>query len=627
MMALTINTNLSSLVVQLSLKKSTLDLNHALEQMSTGYRINSAKDDAAGYAVATKMNIDLSSYRVVSDNASIGLDMVRNANSYLSIMSDSLSRLRDLSIQAQNGTYGSDSISAITREANELISELYRLKSSAEYNGKKLFSSSGDATNGGKDLKLNSQGFLEEVNIRDTSSMTKFSSVDENMTINSGTYSISTADELAKFARMVISGKITDGEFVLANDIDLSSYSSGAGWTPIGNYTNPFRGTFDGNGHTISGLYTNISGSHAGLFSHVARKNDGTYSSIKNLRIENANVKGSRAGILVGEANSTLITNCYVSGTIQGSDNAGGIIGSGGDAYTTYCYADVDVSAGLSAGGISGANNYSTSSYCYVVGTVTGISGVGGIAGWGEVSGCRSSAVVSGETDVGGITGRYNNPVSDCYFSGTVSGNSNVGGICGRVYQQPVTYSNNIVTGQVSGISNVGLMIGQAQSQATVQNNYYDSSLSAGLPLVGGGTFQESNNIDMSMGTSFYLQIGINSDKYSGLTFNTYISLPGLNDLTGDGIMRADFLDKVDSCLSAINLKQSELGAVENRLESVLDSLQVSIENTTSSLSTIKDADIAKVSSEFIRAQILQQASATLLATANQLPSVALGLL
>ena len=598
--------------------------------MTTGYRINSAKDDAAGYAVATKMNIDLSSYRVVKDNASIGLDMVRNANSYLSIMSDSLSRLRDLSIQAQNGTYGSDSISAITREANELISELYRLKSSAEYNGKKLFSSSADATNDGKDLKLNSQGFLEEVNVRDTSSMTKLSSVDENTTINGGTYSISTADELAKLARMVNSGKVSGAEFVLANDIDLSSYSSGAGWTPIGTNANRFKGTFDGNGYTISNLYINCtSGSDDIGFIGYANG-----STIKNLNFDNLYIKSTinlNCGGIVASATGTTIQNCSLQGSIDAyniSNRAtGGVVGGCYGCDTISCYADINIKSNYSVGGIVGSNNYSSSTNCYTTGTISGKDAVGGIAGWGSVSGCRSSAVISGETDVGGITGRLNNPVSDCYFSGTVSGNSNVGGISGRVYQQSVTYSNNIVTGQVSGVSNVGLMIGQAQSQATLQNNYYDSSLSAGLPLLGGGTFQELNNNDMSMGTSFYLQIGINSDKYSGLTFNTYISLPGLNDLTGDGIMRADFLDKVDSCLRAINLKQSELGAVENRLESVLDSLQVSIENTTSSLSTIKDADIANVSSDFIRAQILQQASASLLATANQSPSIALGLL
>ena len=73
--------------------------------------------------------------------------------------------------------------------------------------------------------------------------------------------------------------------------------------------------------------------------------------------------------------------------------------------------------------------------------------------------------------------------------------------------------------------------------------------------------------------------------------------------------------------------KSTELGAVQNRLDSALESIGVNIENLTSSLSTIRDADIAEVSSEYIRQQILQQASATLLSTANQPPSIALQLI
>jgi flagellin len=76
-----------------------------------------------------------------------------------------------------------------------------------------------------------------------------------------------------------------------------------------------------------------------------------------------------------------------------------------------------------------------------------------------------------------------------------------------------------------------------------------------------------------------------------------------------------------------LNRKETELGSVSNRLESALESTTTNINNLTSSLSTIKDADIAKVSSQYIKHQILQQAAATLLSTANQQPSIALQLI
>lgn len=79
--------------------------------------------------------------------------------------------------------------------------------------------------------------------------------------------------------------------------------------------------------------------------------------------------------------------------------------------------------------------------------------------------------------------------------------------------------------------------------------------------------------------------------------------------------------------IANVNVKQTELGAVENRLMSALEQINVSYDNLVSTQSTIRDADIAEESSEYIRNQILQQASATLLATANQTPSIALQLL
>ena len=83
----------------------------------------------------------------------------------------------------------------------------------------------------------------------------------------------------------------------------------------------------------------------------------------------------------------------------------------------------------------------------------------------------------------------------------------------------------------------------------------------------------------------------------------------------------------MDNYLKQISELQTDLGSNQNRLESAIESLGISIENLTSSQSTIRDADIAKESSEYIKMQILQQASATLLATANQTPSIALQLL
>ena len=123
------------------------------------------------------------------------------------------------------------------------------------------------------------------------------------------------------------------------------------------------------------------------------------------------------------------------------------------------------------------------------------------------------------------------------------------------------------------------------------------------------------------------LQIGIKSDKASRLTVSTTFSLDNLSSLRNIGNSAGDYLSYADNLLMKVSEKQTELGAAQNRLESALDEISIKYENLVSSRSTLRDADIAKVSSQYIQQQILQQASATLLATANQSPSIALQLI
>ena len=99
------------------------------------------------------------------------------------------------------------------------------------------------------------------------------------------------------------------------------------------------------------------------------------------------------------------------------------------------------------------------------------------------------------------------------------------------------------------------------------------------------------------------------------------------NLLYGLKMEAAGTLELLDSIIKQVNEKQTEIGSIQNRLESVLEQVGIAYENLVSTQSTIRDADISKESSAYIRNQILQQASATLLATANQTPAIALQLL
>ena len=141
-MALTINTNLSSMIVQNNLTKSTNQLNKAIERMTTGYKINHAADNAAGYSIAKNWEAKLSSLDVAADNAATGADMLSTLEDNYSLISGHIQRVRDLTEQASNGTYGSQSKIAIQSEITARLEEINRIAANCEFNGRNLMDAS-----------------------------------------------------------------------------------------------------------------------------------------------------------------------------------------------------------------------------------------------------------------------------------------------------------------------------------------------------------------------------------------------------------------------------------------------------------------------------------------------------
>ena len=142
-MALTINTNMSSLIVQKNLNSATTSLNNAIERMTTGYKINHAKDNAAGFSIANNWKTKLGSLDIASENASMGADMLKTTEENYSLITEHLQRVRDLTEQAANGTYGSDSLKAIASEMTARLNEIDRIAANAEFNGISLMKGAG----------------------------------------------------------------------------------------------------------------------------------------------------------------------------------------------------------------------------------------------------------------------------------------------------------------------------------------------------------------------------------------------------------------------------------------------------------------------------------------------------
>ena len=154
-MAITVNTNIPSLTAQKSMNNATTRMNTAMERMTTGLKINSSKDDAAGMAVANKLDYKISSLNVAQSNGQMGTSMLDTAEGVLNVINDNLVRIRDLTEQAANGTYGTDAMTAIETEVQARMDEITRLAESSEFNGKILFNPNDADKNGIKEnIKL-----------------------------------------------------------------------------------------------------------------------------------------------------------------------------------------------------------------------------------------------------------------------------------------------------------------------------------------------------------------------------------------------------------------------------------------------------------------------------------------
>ena len=613
---LSIRTDLSSLIVQNSMGSATNKLNQAIERMTTGAKLNHAKDNAANYSIATNMLTKISAYDVAADNTAMGMDMIATAEGALSQIEDKLARLRALATQANNGTYGGQSLSAINTEANALSKEIRRLVDTTEYNGIKVLNSQEivlpdhlkDVT-----AKAEYNGFIADPVDYTQTQLDGFIELSTVSTLTSGeTYTISTAAELRQLSEMVNDGQNTSNvTFVLEKDIDLENIP----FTPIGIGYNGvedprFKGVFNGNGHIISNLNIDeiTSWDYCGLFGYV----DG--GMIKNVGIKNGIIDLDNnalcSGLLAAEVENSQVENCFATGKINTEWSAGGLVWELFGSTMENCYADVDINVEEVAGGLVSAlysnaelrNSFSNGN---VVGRLSGAL-VGTAEEYITISNCYSTGSAQGRSKSGFIGEIFDyapdvwNDISDCVSYSKISGNDKKGGFIGNIYANnpsALTINNCQVLSQ--NLDFVGGFDGDGSAYTDIINNGLSECT---IPA------QVTN-----------LQVGIYGNENSSIALKLGFDFGMFDSLEGIDLSNASVLSELDEMLNLISAKQTELGSVSNRLESVLDEILIQHDNLVSSRSTIRDADIAEVSSQYIQQQILQQASATLLSTSKNI--------
>lgn len=143
-----INTNVKSLVAQKAINVNNRNLSDAMEKLSTGSRINSAKDDAAGLAISNKMTAQIKGLNQAIRNANDGISMIQTAEGATKEVTNMLNRMRELSVQAANDTNTSTDRGALTKEFAQLTEEIDRISATTQWNGMKLFSETAGSAGG-----------------------------------------------------------------------------------------------------------------------------------------------------------------------------------------------------------------------------------------------------------------------------------------------------------------------------------------------------------------------------------------------------------------------------------------------------------------------------------------------
>jgi hypothetical protein len=285
--------------------------------------------------------------------------------------------------------------------------------------------------------------------------------------------------------------------FVLGNNIDAtatsnSAYNGSSGFKPIGDTTYSFTGSFDGLGHTITGLTLNMGATaNAGLFGHILGS-----PVVQNVGLVGGTIAGGAAtGGLVGYKGGGVVKNSYTTGLVTGAAFTGGLVGQNFAGDITDSFSTGTIKGAAYTGGLVGAATTGNITNSHATGNVSGAAGTGGLIGTittGSVTNSFASGEVRGGAGTGGLIGTSTGLVTQSYATGLVigtvegvsgaPGSASVGGLIGHT-TGPVSLSYAL--GAVRGADAVGGLVGSATDQL-ITDTYATGAVYGSTSIIGG---------------------------------------------------------------------------------------------------------------------------------------------
>lgn len=597
-MASFINTNIASLNAQRNLTTSQASLNTSLQRLSSGLRINSAKDDAAGLAISQRLTSQIGGLNQAARNANDGISLAQTAEGDLTQIGNNLQRIRDLAVQAANGSNSASDRAALNNEAGQLVSEINRVASNSNFNGVNLLD--GSFTN--QTFQVGANGTSnDQITIGSIASAKSTS-----LGVGSGSsYATNLSGSAATTDALGAGGLVVNGFNVGSSSSDGVSYKDSNG-SAIAKAA-AINAASGNTGVTATVSANTVTGTGATGFATAVATGDIKINGVdlgplgaagsaaeRGAQVTAAvNAKSSQTGVTASYDTTTGAVSLTATDgrniTIEkaatggSDDNVTGLTtgATAGLAFSTTTSAQVNLSSSSDKGITvsTGSDIRNTSGTAASTGISAGdlkINGVdiGAVAASTEasVTGQNLADAINKVTSKTGVTA-----------STTTAGAITLTSVNGANFDITATAAANTAFGYTTGTTTISAAAGAGTTAAGLTAGTKAATVTAGAGL---------SSLDLS---------------------------------TASGATSA--LTTIDAALASVNSSRASLGAYQNRLSSAVTSLQTSAENFTASRSRIQDADFAQETASLTRGQVLQQAGTAILAQANALPQGVLALL
>lgn len=661
-----VNTNVKALFAQNALTINNRTLNKAMQELSTGVRINSAKDDAAGLAISTRMSASLRGMTVAIRNANDGISMMQTAEGALGEISNMLQRMRELSAQAATGSLASSNRQALQAELEQLVAEIDNVAKTTNFNGIKLLDGSASSVSLQTGVNEGDQVTVEiEAASSKTLGLQGFRIEGQTTSGRVGTVSgLAVDDVLINGKAAFATAPAADTAAALATAINsnvgqhrvqASAFNTVKGVAPTATVFAAgdviINTATIGAAGSLEELVANINRDAAGVTAVLS--DDGTIelSNDTGNSVVIAGTAPTKAGLTAGTYAGYVTLNSLDNAdiTIKAKSVANGYTGGAGtvadvqamgfnESFTgaassgkTVSAAAITVSDDIRINGvqIGPSADSSALSKAAAINAVSASSGVQASAlTRATLTVTMNGTAATSMTGAAAATTFAINGKTVALGAGTTSlaalvTTINAAGVNGVTAS--ADESGRLILTSTSG-ADVTVLDGSNAFVSAVTDTVGTTVVAAASTFTVKGRIELSSDngsdirVESKAGTAAATLLGIADQGGSDTVVGGALSIT-----TQESAGRA--LTAIDRALDDVAMNRANLGAFQNRLTAAVDNLSSSSTNLSEARGRIVDTDYAKATTELARSQIIQQAATAMLAQANQQPQTVLSLL